>query len=129
MEKNTNSIARIVGSKPSIQRLSSPSKMGWQKVVNKAMAVATSSGNNYVVELQNAVHAYNAGTHSVTHVPPEEVMMGRRIRRNLPLLDYGKAKHDEDLINSRNRRSRSQNERKDKRRQAQGRKNQYRETR
>ncbi|XP_058810989.1 uncharacterized protein K02A2.6-like [Topomyia yanbarensis] len=73
----------------------------FMKVVNKAMSVAVSSGNSYVTELQNAVHAYNAGAHSVIKVPPEEIMMGRKIKRRLPLLEHKKSAHVEELLDSR----------------------------
>lgn len=76
---------------------------GYMKLVNKAMATAISRGTNYVKELQATVEAHNAAAHSITKVPPEEVMMGRKIRRRLPLLVGGSSNHDDDLINARDR--------------------------
>lgn len=76
---------------------------GYMKLVNKAMATALSTGTNYGEELQAAVDAHNAAAHTVTKVPPEEVMMGRKIRRRLPLLVGGKSNHDKDLIDARDR--------------------------
>lgn len=75
------------------------------KLVNKAMAAASLSATSYIDELNAAVHAYNAAAHSVTRIPPEEVMMGRKIKRGLPLLSRGKAKFDDDLLSTRDRES------------------------
>lgn len=69
------------------------------KLVNKAMASAVSNGLCFKEELQAAVNAHNAAAHSVTGVPPEEVMLGRKIKRRLPLLRYEKAKYDDELLN------------------------------
>lgn len=77
------------------------------KIVNKAMAAASLSATNYVDELNAAVHAYNAAAHSVTGIPPEEVMMGRKIKRGLPLLSRGKSTFDDDLLNTRDRQSKT----------------------
>ncbi|XP_055527858.1 uncharacterized protein K02A2.6-like [Wyeomyia smithii] len=76
---------------------------GYMKLVNKAMATALSSGTSYEKELQDAVDAHNAAAHTVTRIPPEEIMMGRKIRRHLPLLLGKQSDHDEDLINTRDR--------------------------
>lgn len=73
------------------------------KIVNKAMAAAVSSGNNYNDELQAAIRAHNAAAHTVTKVPPEEVMLGRKIKRGLPLLNRAKSQHDDDLLTERDR--------------------------
>ncbi|XP_055589367.1 uncharacterized protein K02A2.6-like [Uranotaenia lowii] len=75
----------------------------FMKVVNKAMSIAVSSGNHFSEELQNAVQSYNAGAHSVIKVPPEEVMMGRKIKRGLPLLERGKSDYNDDLLNQKDR--------------------------
>lgn len=75
----------------------------FMKVINKAMSTAVSSGNSYAEELQDAVHAYNAGVHSVIKVAPEEVMMGRKIKRFLPLLERGRTNYDDKLLDRRDR--------------------------
>ncbi|XP_065087250.1 uncharacterized protein K02A2.6-like [Ochlerotatus camptorhynchus] len=75
----------------------------FMKVVNKAMSTAVSSGISYAEELQNAVHAHNAGIHSVIKISPEEVMMGRKIKRGLPLLEYGQSDFDDQLLSARDR--------------------------
>lgn len=77
----------------------------YMKVVNKAMATASSNKTNYVQELQEAINAHNAATHSVTKVPPEEVMLGRKVKRGLPLLKHQKAAYDEKLFESTDRKS------------------------
>ena len=73
------------------------------KLVNKAMAAASSTGANFREELQSAVRAHNASTHSVTKIPPEEIMLGRKIKRRLPLLNHQKVKHDDELLDKRDR--------------------------
>lgn len=75
----------------------------YMKLVNKAMASAVANGSNFNKELQAAVNAHNAAAHSVTGLPPEEVMMGRKIKRRLPLLRHAKAEFDEELLNRRDR--------------------------
>ncbi|XP_062558209.1 uncharacterized protein K02A2.6-like [Armigeres subalbatus] len=71
------------------------------KLINKAMSAAVTGNSNYVKELQQAVHAHNAAAHSVTGVPPEELLSGRKIRRRLPLLTSSKVIHDDETINRR----------------------------
>lgn len=75
------------------------------KIINKAMCTATTNNTNYVTELQQAVQAHNAAAHTVTGVPPEELLSGRKIRRGLPLLRYAKVNHDDELIDERDRSS------------------------
>ncbi|XP_062557035.1 uncharacterized protein K02A2.6-like [Armigeres subalbatus] len=76
---------------------------GFMKVINKAMSAALSTEANYQKELQAAVQAYNAADHSITKMPPEEVLSGRKIKRGLPLLNYGRTGHDEQLLDKRDR--------------------------
>lgn len=75
----------------------------YMKLVNKAMAAAVSNGLCFKKELQAAVNAHNAAAHSVTGLPPEEVMLGRKIKRRLPLLYHEKADYDEELLNQRDK--------------------------
>lgn len=72
------------------------------------MTAAASNGTSYKAEVKAAIHAYNAATHSVTGIPPEEVMMGRKIKRGLPLLCRGKVTFGDDLLNSRDREAKIQ---------------------
>lgn len=71
------------------------------KLINRAMSAAVTDKSNYSNELQQAVQAHNAAAHSVTRVPPEELLSGRRIRRRLPLLKKSQVKHDDNAINTR----------------------------
>lgn len=71
------------------------------KIMNKAMATAVSNGTCFKEALKAAVNAHNAAAHAVTGVPPEEVMLGRKIKRRLPLLHHAKANFDEDTLNRR----------------------------
>ncbi|XP_058449301.1 uncharacterized protein K02A2.6-like [Malaya genurostris] len=73
------------------------------KVINKAMAASVSSNTPYQNELRAAVSAFNSAAHAVTGVPPEEVMLGRKIKRRLPLLHHKKADHDENLLDVKDR--------------------------
>lgn len=73
----------------------------YMKIINKSMAVAASTGSNYNEELQAAVQAHNAASHTVTKVPPEEIMRGRRIKRGLPLFNRGIPNYDNEVINER----------------------------
>lgn len=75
----------------------------YMKLVNKAMATAVSNGTCFREALRAAVNAHNAASHSVTGVPPEEVMLGRKIKRRLPLLQHTKANFDEEQFNQRDR--------------------------
>lgn len=76
---------------------------GYMKVINKAMSSATINKTNYVEELREAIHAHNAAEHSIIKLPPEVVMSGRKIKRKLPLLEYGKVTINEELLNERDR--------------------------
>ncbi|XP_055543055.1 uncharacterized protein K02A2.6-like [Wyeomyia smithii] len=75
------------------------------KIINKAMIAASIENTNYIKELQRAINAYNAAVHSVTKVPPEEIMLGRRVKRSLPLLRHRKASFDEDILEKSDRES------------------------
>lgn len=77
------------------------------KLVNRAMSAASASGASYGEELNAAIHAYNGAAHSVTGVPPEEVMTGRKIKRGLPLLSRGKATFDDNLLDARDFKSKT----------------------
>lgn len=73
----------------------------FMKVVNKAMSTALARGCDFHEELQAAVNAHNSAAHTVTRLPPEEVMYGRRIRRGLPLLNRGRVDIDDRLLDMR----------------------------
>ncbi|XP_062700412.1 uncharacterized protein K02A2.6-like [Aedes albopictus] len=92
---------------------------GFMKLVNRAMCTALSTGASYKEELQAAVQSYNAADHSITRLPPEEILTGRKIKRGLPLLNFGKAEYDEKLLDSRDREAKlSSKKREDARRGA-----------
>lgn len=77
----------------------------YMKLVNRAMSSATNNGTKFTEELQAAVNAHNAAAHSVTGIPPEEVMMGRKIKRRLPLLDYQRADYNNDTLDAKDRKA------------------------
>ncbi|XP_055585140.1 uncharacterized protein K02A2.6-like [Uranotaenia lowii] len=84
---------------------------GYMKLINRAMAAAVSRGTSYVEEIRNAVQSHNAAEHSVTKIPPEEVLSGRKIRRRLPLLCPGRSEFDDNELNERDRKSKLQGKR------------------
>ncbi|XP_055632948.1 uncharacterized protein K02A2.6-like [Toxorhynchites rutilus septentrionalis] len=91
----------------------------YMKIINKSMAVAAAMGLDYNAELQAAVHAHNAASHTITKVPPEEIMCGRRIKRGLPLFNRGIPDNDNSEINERDRKMKLKSkEREDNRRGA-----------
>ncbi|XP_062541058.1 uncharacterized protein K02A2.6-like [Armigeres subalbatus] len=75
----------------------------YMKLINKTMAVAIANNTNYIEELRKATNAHNAAAHSITKVPPEEIMYGRKIKRGLPLLQHGVSNYDEALLQHRDR--------------------------
>lgn len=75
----------------------------FMKVVNKAMSAAIFSEANYQKELQAAVQSYNAADHSITKLPPEEVMTGRKIKRGLPLVSNESSSKEEQSLDERDR--------------------------
>ncbi|XP_058456780.1 uncharacterized protein K02A2.6-like [Malaya genurostris] len=86
------------------------------KFINKAMNAAYCKQSRFIDELNAAVNAYNAAAHSVTKIPPEEAMMGRKIKRGLPLLYRGSVSIDEDLLSARDRASKIEGKRREDRR-------------
>ncbi|XP_058449274.1 uncharacterized protein LOC131429244 [Malaya genurostris] len=73
------------------------------KIVNKAMNAAVCDKTSYIDELRQAIHAYNAGAHSITKLPPEEIMSGRKIKRGLPLINYQRVPIDDKALDSMDR--------------------------
>lgn len=58
----------------------------YMQTVNKAVTIAVETGKDADQALAEAVKAHNAAKHRVTNEAPEELMFGRKVRRNLPLL-------------------------------------------
>ncbi|XP_053698986.1 uncharacterized protein LOC128745955 [Sabethes cyaneus] len=83
------------------------------KVVNKAISAAISNKTNYVIELREALNAHNSAAHSVTQLPPEEIMVGRKIRRGLPLIIRGKSLIDDALLDQRDRKAKLEGKRRE----------------
>lgn len=73
----------------------------YMKLINRAMSTAVSCNKNFTDELRAAINAHNAAAHAVTGVPPEEVFLGRKIKRRLPLLIHMKADFDDNTLNRR----------------------------
>lgn len=83
------------------------------KIVNKAMSAAISNKTNYIVELREAVNAHNAAAHSITQLPPEEIMLGRKIRRGLPLINHEKSVIDDALLDERDKKAKLEGKRRE----------------
>lgn len=75
----------------------------YMKLVNRAMSTAITLNKNFIDELRATVNAHNAAAHTVTGIPPEEVFLGRKIKRRLPLLFHRKAEFDDNALNARDR--------------------------
>lgn len=58
----------------------------YMQVVNKAMQISVHEGSDPEQELSDTIRAHNSATHRVTQAAPEEIMFGRKIRRNLPMM-------------------------------------------
>lgn len=71
----------------------------YMKLINRAMSTAITNNKGFMDELRATVHAHNAAAHTVTGVPPEEVFLGRKIKRGLPLLVHKKADYDDNVLN------------------------------
>ncbi|XP_055614289.1 uncharacterized protein K02A2.6-like [Uranotaenia lowii] len=92
---------------------------GYMKVINKAMSSAASNKTNFVEELREAVDAHNSAIHRVTNIAPEEIMTGRKIKRNLPLMQHENISIDNELLDQRDREAKLEaKEREDTRRNA-----------
>lgn len=83
------------------------------KIINKAMSAAISNKTNYIIELREAVNAHNAAAHSITQLPPEEIMLGRKIRRGLPLIMHEKSLIDNALLDQRDRKAKLEGKRRE----------------
>lgn len=66
----------------------------YMQVVNKAMGISSSANTNFAVELQKAAVAHNSAIHRITGFIPEEAMLGRKVRRALPLMQDEKVQID-----------------------------------
>lgn len=59
----------------------------FMRVVNKGMTATSVEGGNWRKSLAETVAAHNAAISEPTGVAPDTLMFGRKLRRNLPLLD------------------------------------------
>lgn len=57
----------------------------YMQLVGKAMKIAWFEKKDFRAELAAAVRAHNQAPHSVTGAVPEQLMLGRIVRRNLPM--------------------------------------------
>ena len=59
----------------------------YMQLINKAVTIAVATGQSADKGLYETVKAHNAARHRITGEIPEELMFGRKVRRNLPLLE------------------------------------------
>lgn len=59
----------------------------FMRIVNKGMRATTVEGGNWRKSLAETVAAHNAAISEPTGVAPDALMFGRKLQRNLPLLD------------------------------------------
>lgn len=58
----------------------------YMQLVNKAMQIANAENSDYRKQLGDTIRAHNSATHRITQKSPDEIMFGRKLRRDLPLL-------------------------------------------
>lgn len=68
------------------------------QTVNKAIEIASETNTNFKEALKDAVRAHNSSENRITQWPPEELLWGRRIRRDLPLLGSTRIERDESAL-------------------------------
>lgn len=73
----------------------------YMQTVNKAIQIARLEGTHYEEALSAAIRAHNRARHRVTQQIPEELMWGRKIRRELPLLGDAKSSINRELLEKR----------------------------
>lgn len=73
----------------------------YMQVANKAMQIAGLKGTSSIEMVGQAVRAHNSAKHRITNVSPEELMLGRKVRRGLPLMGSSTVSHDDQLIRER----------------------------
>lgn len=72
----------------------------YMQIVNKAAQNALLNGVGLGDELFKAIRAHNRAEHSVTQRIPEELMWGRKIRRDLPLLGLARTEVDMEQLSN-----------------------------
>lgn len=73
----------------------------YMRVINKGMTAPSVEGGNWRASLSEAVAAHNSAICSVTGLAPEELMFGRKIRRNLPVVEAGSVERNDSEIRKR----------------------------
>jgi hypothetical protein len=71
------------------------------QICNKAVTMAIEQGRDARKALRKAVQAHNAADHRTTNMPPEGLMFGRRLRRDLPLFGNPTFRFDEQELRER----------------------------
>lgn len=75
----------------------------YMRIVNKGMTAPSIEGGNWRVSLQDTIAAHNAAICVVTNERPEEIMFGRRLKRNLPSFASKAIRPDDALIRARDK--------------------------
>lgn len=58
----------------------------YMQVINKAMQISSGENGDFKKHLADAIRAHNSAVHRITQKSPDEIMFGRKLRRDLPLL-------------------------------------------
>lgn len=89
------------------------------QTINKAIALAGYEEKPVRVALEESVRAHNAARNRVTQWAPEELLMGRKIRRSLPLVGDGSINKNEEELRQRDESEKQKSKvREDERRRA-----------
>lgn len=89
------------------------------QTINKALAIASDEQKPFRIALEEAVRSHNAAKNRVTQWAPEELLMGRKIRRSLPLIGDGSIDKNEQELRQRDESEKEKSKvREDKRRRA-----------
>lgn len=73
----------------------------YMQVVNKAVQIAILTDTKLEDQLTAAIKAHNRAVHRVTQRVPEELMWGRKIRRDLPLLGLARTEVNKGTLRER----------------------------
>lgn len=70
----------------------------YMRIINKAMAAASVEKSDWRRSLADTVAAHNSADCTITGIAPEELMFGRKLRRNLPMIEAGPVTHKDSEV-------------------------------
>lgn len=77
----------------------------YMRLVNKGMTAPSVDGGSWKRSLADTMEAHNAAVCPTTGVSPDVLMFGRKVRRNLPVLEATVTRPDEEEIRGRDERT------------------------